>query len=66
MRGNSRVNFPYILRDPIIGEAATNLYADAQRMLERLVAEKWLQGRGSRRIFSRQQRGRRRHRSLRG
>jgi 5-methyltetrahydrofolate--homocysteine methyltransferase len=37
--------FPDILRDPIIGEAATNLYADAQRMLERLVAEKWLRAR---------------------
>ena len=35
--------FPDILRDPIIGEAATNLYADARRMLERLVEEKWLQ-----------------------
>ncbi len=35
--------FPEILRDPIIGEAATNLYADARRMLERLVEEKWLQ-----------------------
>ncbi len=39
--------FPDILRDPIIGEAATNLYADAQRMLERLVAEKWLQARAA-------------------
>jgi 5-methyltetrahydrofolate--homocysteine methyltransferase len=37
--------FPDILRDPIIGEAAANLYADAQRMLERLVAEKWLRAR---------------------
>ncbi len=37
--------FPDILRDPIIGEAATNLYADARRMLERLVAEKWLRAR---------------------
>jgi 5-methyltetrahydrofolate--homocysteine methyltransferase len=37
--------FPDILRDPIIGEAATNLYADAGRMLERLVAEKWLRAR---------------------
>ena len=37
--------FPDILRDPIIGEAATTLYADARRMLERLVEEKWLQAR---------------------
>jgi 5-methyltetrahydrofolate--homocysteine methyltransferase len=37
--------FPDILRDPIIGEAASNLYADAKRMLRSLVDEKWLQAR---------------------
>jgi 5-methyltetrahydrofolate--homocysteine methyltransferase len=37
--------FPDILRDPVIGEAATNLYADATRMLEKLVAERWLTAR---------------------
>jgi 5-methyltetrahydrofolate--homocysteine methyltransferase len=37
--------FPDILRDPIVGEAAGALYADATRMLERLVAEKWLRAR---------------------
>jgi 5-methyltetrahydrofolate--homocysteine methyltransferase len=37
--------FPDILRDPTVGEAATSLYADATRMLERLVAEKWLRAR---------------------
>ena len=37
--------FPDILRDPVVGEAAGNLYADATRMLEQLVEEKWLRAR---------------------
>jgi 5-methyltetrahydrofolate--homocysteine methyltransferase len=37
--------FPDILSDAIVGEAATNLYADAQRMLKTLVEEKWLKAR---------------------
>jgi 5-methyltetrahydrofolate--homocysteine methyltransferase len=37
--------FPDILRDPVVGEAASNLYADATRMLKRLVEEKWLRAR---------------------
>ncbi|MGO9515353.1 MAG: methionine synthase [Steroidobacteraceae bacterium] len=37
--------FPDILRDPVIGEAAGNLYADARRMLQSVVEEKWLQAR---------------------
>jgi 5-methyltetrahydrofolate--homocysteine methyltransferase len=37
--------FPDILSDPVVGEAATNLYADARRMLQSLVSEKWLQAR---------------------
>jgi 5-methyltetrahydrofolate--homocysteine methyltransferase len=39
--------FPDILKDPIIGEAASNLYADARRMLKTLVDEKWLQARAA-------------------
>ena len=34
--------FPDILTDGVVGEAASNLYADAQRMLKRLIEEKWL------------------------
>jgi len=34
--------FPEILTDSVVGEAASSLYADAQRMLQRLVQEKWL------------------------
>jgi 5-methyltetrahydrofolate--homocysteine methyltransferase len=37
--------FPEILRDPVVGEAASNLYADAQKMLKALVDERWLQAR---------------------
>jgi 5-methyltetrahydrofolate--homocysteine methyltransferase len=37
--------FPDILQDPVIGEAARNLYADATSMLNRLVEEKWLRAR---------------------
>ena len=37
--------FPDILRDPVVGEAAGSLYADATRMLSQLVQEKWLRAR---------------------
>jgi 5-methyltetrahydrofolate--homocysteine methyltransferase len=37
--------FPDILTDPVVGEAASNLYADARRMLKQLVAERWLTAR---------------------
>jgi 5-methyltetrahydrofolate--homocysteine methyltransferase len=34
--------FPDVLTDPVVGEAASNLYADARRMLKQVVAERWL------------------------
>jgi 5-methyltetrahydrofolate--homocysteine methyltransferase len=37
--------YPDILRDSIVGETATSLYADAREMLEAIVQEKWLQAR---------------------
>ena len=37
--------FPAILEDPIVGAEATKLYHDAQDMLQRIVAEGWLQAR---------------------
>jgi 5-methyltetrahydrofolate--homocysteine methyltransferase len=37
--------FPAILEDATVGEAARNLYNDAQKMLKRIVAEKWLTAR---------------------
>jgi 5-methyltetrahydrofolate--homocysteine methyltransferase len=35
-------NFPAILDDKVVGEAARALWHDAQAMLEKLLAEKWL------------------------
>jgi 5-methyltetrahydrofolate--homocysteine methyltransferase len=39
-------NYPAILTDPVVGESATSLFADAQKMLDRIVEEKWLTARG--------------------
>ncbi len=39
-------NYPAILDDPIVGESATSLFADAQKMLDTIIAEKWLTARG--------------------
>jgi 5-methyltetrahydrofolate--homocysteine methyltransferase len=34
--------FPDVLTDAVVGEAASNLYADARRMLKELVAGRWV------------------------
>ena len=34
--------FPKILKDKVVGEEATNLYADAKVMLNQIIEEKWL------------------------
>ena len=34
--------FPDILKDKVVGQAASALYADATQMLQKLVAERWL------------------------
>jgi 5-methyltetrahydrofolate--homocysteine methyltransferase len=39
--------FPDILKDAVIGEAASSLYADATQMLKKLVEEKWLEARAA-------------------
>ena len=39
-------NYPAILADDVVGESATGLFADAQAMLEQIVAGDWLQARG--------------------
>ena len=39
-------NYPAILDDAVVGESARNLFADAQAMLDRIVAEKWLTAKG--------------------
>jgi len=38
-------SYPAILEDPVVGEAARNLWEDAQGMLRRIVDEQWLQAR---------------------
>ena len=38
--------FPAILSDSVVGDAASSLYADAQAMLDKVVAEKWLRAAG--------------------
>jgi 5-methyltetrahydrofolate--homocysteine methyltransferase len=43
--------YPAILTDEIVGEQATNLFADAQKMLKQMVAEKWLTAKGVVGIF---------------
>lgn len=35
-------HYPEVLHDPLKGEEATNLYNDAQAMLDKIIAEKWL------------------------
>ncbi|MES2001202.1 MAG: methionine synthase [Pseudomonadota bacterium] len=35
-------NYPAILDDPVVGESARSLFADANEMLDRIMAERWL------------------------
>ncbi len=46
-----KASWPKVLDDPDKGEAARNLLADAERMLDRMEAEQWLQPRGVAGIF---------------
>jgi 5-methyltetrahydrofolate--homocysteine methyltransferase len=39
-------NYPAILTDDVVGESASSLFADAQRMLDQIIAEKWLTAKG--------------------
>ncbi len=38
--------YPAILEDDVVGEAARGLFADAQAMLAKIIAEKWFEARG--------------------
>ncbi len=38
--------FPAILTDEVVGESASDLYKDAQAMLDRIIDEKWLTAKG--------------------
>ncbi len=39
-------NYPKILDDPVVGDSARQLYGDARKMLDRIIAEKWLTAKG--------------------
>ena len=39
-------NYPAILTDPVVGESATSLFADATEMLDRIITEHWLKPSG--------------------
>ena len=43
--------YPAILIDEIVGEQATNLFEDSQKMLQKIVSEKWLTAKGILGIF---------------
>jgi len=43
--------FPAILTDEIVGEQATNLFEDAQKMLSQIVSQKWFSAKGVLGIF---------------
>ena len=51
-----RRQIPGHFADPVVGEAASSLYADATRMLQQLIDEKWLRARAVVGIFPGQQR----------
>ncbi len=38
--------YPDVLQDPVVGESARALFADAQAMLEQIISERWLAARG--------------------
>jgi 5-methyltetrahydrofolate--homocysteine methyltransferase len=40
-----RGRYPQILEDPVVGAEARDLYANARRMLDQIVSEKWLEAR---------------------
>ena len=39
-------NYPAILTDPVVGESAASLFADARAMLDQIIGEGWLTARG--------------------
>ena len=38
--------YPSILKDEVVGESATELFNDAQKMLDKIIDEKWLRAKG--------------------
>src|SRR6476660_4591112 len=43
--------YPKILQDPVVGDAARKLFAEAQEALDRIVREKWVQANGVYGVF---------------
>ncbi len=43
--------FPGILKDKVVGEAASKLYGEAQELLQQIIAEKWLTAKAAIGIF---------------
>ncbi len=43
--------YPAILKDEVVGEQATHLFEDAQKMLSQIVSEKWFKAKGILGIF---------------
>ncbi len=43
--------YPKILQDPVVGDAARKLFAEAQEMLERIVRERWIVAHGVAGLF---------------
>ncbi len=43
--------YPAILTDEVVGEQATHLFEDAQKMLQQIVSEKWLTSKGILGVF---------------
>jgi len=44
--------YPKILQDPVVGDAARKLFAEAQEMLERIVRERWIAAHGVAGLFA--------------
>jgi 5-methyltetrahydrofolate--homocysteine methyltransferase len=40
-------NFPEILTDSVVGKEATKLYNDANALIDKMIAEKWLTAKGT-------------------
>jgi 5-methyltetrahydrofolate--homocysteine methyltransferase len=40
-------NYPAILEDPVVGDSAKSLFEDAQEMLDKAIAERWLTASGT-------------------
>ena len=56
--------YPKILQDPVVGDAARKLFAEAQEMLERIVRENWVVANGVFGLYPGGAGERRRHRDL--